>query len=283
LTTAPEREVDVGGYLPRAGAHTLLRLANGAERDGAANPELQFVGQVLERWLGQCPQGSLELGPEAAQALSALLTGWSSMVIHALAAKPLSVDEVVEAIPILRPASTQDRVDEMIAAGQLEVFRGRRGVERFGATEWLRLAIAPLGAAARYELRHPAESAEPIVARDVEAAFLLTLPLLELPEEMSGVCSLAVDLAEGVPGGPAGATVRVEAGRVVCGEARLAEIVDVWTATSVGDWLDTVIEPDVKLVRSGGDRRMAQRLLDELHRTLFGASRSGNSQTETYT
>ena len=33
---------------------------------------------------------------------------------------------------------------------------------------------------------------------------------------------------------------------------------------------DTVIEPDAKLVRSGGDRHLAGTLLEALHQTLFG-------------
>jgi len=34
--------------------------------------------------------------------------------------------------------------------------------------------------------------------------------------------------------------------------------------------LDTVIEPDAKRVRTGGDRRLAAILVNRLHETLFG-------------
>jgi hypothetical protein len=241
-------------------------------RPSAAGLDLMFVGSVLERWLRDCPDGPLELGPEAGPALSALLCGWSSTVLHALAAKPLTIAEVTEAVGILDYDVVEDRIEAMESAGQLEALDAEddEDEERFEVTDWLRMAIAPLAAAARQELRHPLEDTAPIAAQDIQAAFLLTLPLLELPEEMSGTCSLAVELEQGVPGSPAGVTVRVEQGRVVSCDVGFDQGVEAWTAASVGDWLDTVIESDIKRVRSGGDRRLARRLLYELHETLFG-------------
>jgi hypothetical protein len=52
-----------------------------------AGKDLLFVSSALERWLRDCPDGPLELGPEAAPALSAILNGWASSVIHALSAR----------------------------------------------------------------------------------------------------------------------------------------------------------------------------------------------------
>ena len=234
----------------------------------AAGRELLFVAPVLERWLDTCPAGPLTLGPEAGPALSALLGGWCSMVIHVLAAKPLTLEEATKAVYVLPEEVVEARIDEMVDVGLLDVLDDG-DAERFAVTEWLRMGIAPLGAAARLELRHPPGDTAPVAARDVEAAFHLTLPLLQLPAEMSGTCSLAVDLDRDVPGSPAGLTVRLEEGRVVSREAGLREVVDAWAAASAGDWLDTVIEPDVIHVRTGGDRDLPRRLLHELHRLLF--------------
>lgn len=238
-------------------------------RPSQAGHDLLFVGSVLERWLGDCPEGSLELGPEAAPALSALLGGWSSTVIHALAAKPLTVAEVTASIEILDHELVEERIEEMLDAGLLDVLDGS-GEERFAVTAWLRAAIAPLGAAARQELRHPLEDTAPISALDVQAAFLLTLPLLELPAELSGACSLAVDLEDGIQGSPTGVSVEVEDGRVVSCRAHLEEDVDAWAAATAADWLDTVIELDTKGVRSSGGPRLTGTLLTALHEALFG-------------
>lgn len=235
-----------------------------------AGRELLFVSRVLERWLEEGPDGPLELGPEAGPALSALLGGWCSMTIHALAARPLTVAETVESLVVLDETTVEERIDEMIGAGLLDVIAGEGDEERFAATDWLRQAIAPLAVAARLELRHPPGDTAPIAARDVEAAFHLTLPLLELPAETSGTCSLAVDLEKDVPGSPAGVTVRIEEGRIASCESGLEEVVDAWGAASAGDWLDTVIEPGVVHVRSGGNRSLARRLLHEMHEALFG-------------
>jgi hypothetical protein len=238
-------------------------------RPKPAGRELLFVAFILERWLAACPEGAVALGPDAGPPLSALLSGWSAAVTHALAAEPLTVAEATKAIGTLSEDAVADRIEVMADAGQLEAQSGR-GEERFAATDWLREGIAPLAAAARLELRHPPGDTAPIAALDVEAAFLLTLPLLELSEELSGTCSLTVELEEGVSPNPAGVTAQVDNGRVVSCERRLKEETDAWATASAGEWLDTLIEPETKRVRTGGERQLGRQLLSGLHQTLFG-------------
>jgi hypothetical protein len=235
-----------------------------------AGREVPFVGMVLQRWLDRCPDGSIELDPDSSSALWACMSGWSSSVTHALAAAALTPAEVCEAIQVLDLDSVEARIELMESTGLLEAIPAGEGETRYALTEWLRLSIAPLAAAARMEHRHPREDTAPIAALDVEASFLMTLPLLELSPELSGTCSLAVDLEEGVAGSPTGVTVRVDEGRVVSCEVRLDEDTDAWAAASAAAWLDTVIERDAKLVRSGGDRQLARSLLYGLHEALFG-------------
>ena len=235
-----------------------------------AGREMNFVGIVLERWLASCPAGPVELGPEAGPVLAPLLTGWCSMVTHSLAAGPLTAAETQEAIQVLDLDTVEAHIESMEEAGQLEALAGPEGVPRYAVTEWLRAGIAPLAAAARVELRHPPGDTAPIAALDVEAAFRLTLPLLRLPAEFSGTCSMAVELDEDVSGSPAGVTARVEDGRVVSCEPGLDEEVNAWATGTAGEWLDTVIEPNAKSVRSSGERALARRLLYELHMVLFG-------------
>lgn len=240
-------------------------------RPSQAGRDLLFVGSVLERWLLDCPDRPLELGPEAGPALSALLNGWSSTVIHTLAATPLTVAETTEAIGVLDYETVDERIEELVDAGLLIALEETADDgERFAATEWLRMGIAPLAAAARQEVRHPLEDTAPIAALDVQASFLLTLPLLELPRELSGTCSLAVELEDGVAGSPTGVTVQIEQGQLVSCAVRLDEDVDAWASASAPAWLDIVIESDTRQVRSGGDQRLAGTLLRVLHERLFG-------------
>lgn len=239
-------------------------------RPSQAGQDLLFVTSVLERWLSECPDGPLALGPDAAPALSALLNGWASTVIHTLAAAPLTVAETVEAIEILDYDTVDERIEEMLDTGLVETLEEPNEEERYEVTEWLRPAIAPLAAAARQELRHPLEDTAPISALDVQTAFLLTLPLLDLPEELSGSCSLAVELEDGVAGSPTGVTVQIENGRLISCELCLADDVDAWASAPASAWLDSVIERDSSEVRSGGNGHLAASLLDALHERLFG-------------
>lgn len=237
-----------------------------------AGREAPFVGVILQHWLDRCPDGPVELGPEAGPVLAPLLTGWCSMVTHALAAEPLTAVETHDAIQVLDLDTVEARIESMEEAGQVEALPGPEGEPRYAVTEWLRMGIAPLAAAARLELRHPPGDTAAVAALDVEASFLLTLPLLELPSDLSGSCSMAVELDEGVNDSPAGVTALIENGRVVSCERHLEEDADAWAAGSAADWLDTLIEPDAERVRSGGERRLAGSMLYALHETLFGES-----------
>lgn len=251
----------------------------GADRDDpdtmlqptAAGREAPFVGAVLQQWLNAHPGGPIELGPEAGPVLWPMLSAWASSVMHAFAAGPHTARQVCEEIQVMELDAVEVRIDLLEEAGLLRALPCAEDEdEPYEATEWLRMAIAPLAAAARMELRHPPGDTAPIAALDVGAAFHFTLPLLELPEELSGSCALAVELEHGLSGSPAGVTARIEAGRVVSCKTGLDPNADAWATASAANWLDTLIEPEVKRVRSGGERQLARCLLYELHRILFG-------------
>ncbi len=235
-----------------------------------AGNEVPIVGMVIQRWLDRCPSGPVELGPEAGPLLAPLLTGWCSTVTHALAAGPLTAVQARDAIQVLDLDMVEARLEAMEEMGHVVALPGPGGEPRYAVTDWLRMGIAPLAVAARMELRHPPGDTAAIAALDVEASFMLAMPLLRLPGELSGSCSLAVDLDEGVAGSPAGVTARIENGLVVSCERGLDEDADAWATGSTEEWLDTLIEPDAKRVRSGGERALPRRLLYELHKTLFG-------------
>ena len=240
-------------------------------RPTPAGREVPFVGTVLARWLRRCPQGPLELGSGARRHMAALLGGWASMTIHALAGGPRSAAQVCEAIQVLDREVIDARIESMLETGLLEEAPGEDpdGEPLVRATEWLRRAVAPLAAAARMELRFPPGDTAPIAALDVEAAFQLTLPLLKLPRRFRGACSLAVELAEGVAGSPAGVTAQIEDGSVVACARGLDPDAQVAVSGDTGAWLDAVIDRRTEGISSSGERRLAKRILRELHRTLF--------------
>jgi hypothetical protein len=191
-------------------------------------------------------------------------------VVHALAREPLTFPELHDMTEGLSRRALKRHLWAMQGSGQVEALPVGDGATIYAATDWLRAGIAPLIASARLERRAPKEDMAPIDALDVEAGFRLSLPLIELPKELSGVCRLGLNLDETETSSLTGVTAHIEQGRVVSCAAGLTEKADAWTAASASNWLDTVIEPDAKRVRSGGDRWLARALLDGLHRTLFG-------------
>lgn len=232
--------------------------------------QMLFAGLSLERWLRKSPHGPLRLGTLAAgRAAAALVCGWSATVIHALAREPLTLPQLNEAVEILSYGTLEEHVDAMEAAGQVEALDDGEGETRYAVTDWLREGIAPLAAAARLERHQSADDTAPPESLDIEAAFQLVLPLLELPANLSGGCRLGVELPDREAPHLAGATAQVENGRVSV-SAHLDHQTGTWASGSARDWLDTVIEPATQRLETGGDGRLAAALLDGLHRTLFG-------------
>lgn len=232
--------------------------------------EMLFVAFILERWLQDSPHGPAPLGSNGANdAVAALVCGWSSTLIHALAREPLSFPDMHRQVK-MNYRLLEEHVDAMEQTGLVVAQPGGSGGSRYAVTDWLRAGIAPLSAAARLERSGTIEGADPPDALDVEASFLLTLPLLELPPDLSGTCMLAVEFGSGRKRELAGATARVEQGRVVSCSVELDEDADAWAVAPAPEWLDTVVEPDAKRVRTGGDRLLAAALLDRIHRALFG-------------
>lgn len=245
------------------GPHTQMRAT-------AAGRELIFVAATLERWLGLCPTGALELGERGGPAVAALLTGWASTVIHAVVARPISVYEAADAIPTLPFELVEDRIEALAEAGLLDRDPDDDLEPLYTATDWLRLGIAPLIAGARMELRHPPDDTAPVAIADVVAGFNMVLPLLRLPEDASGSCLLSIELDPEVCDHAVGVTAQLEQGRVVSVEPGLNEDADARATGTIADWLDTVSEPDAKFVRTKGDRLLARRILDGLYEALFG-------------
>lgn len=236
------------------------------------------VAEVVEAWLALAPQGSIPLGSESAKgAIRALVGGWGSTMLRALAARPLSLTELSSVINDHSYPALERRLSAMRAARQLEPRPdGDRGSKPYGVTEWTRRAAAPIAAAGRCEYKYLVHSTSPLMRIDIEAIFLLSVPLADLDVTHSGACLLAVDTGSGDPGQPtdrlAGVHVEVEEGTIATCSSRLEYDPQTWVLGSTSAWVDAILEGKTEWLRIGGERVMlAEELVQRLHTSLFGA------------
>jgi DNA-binding HxlR family transcriptional regulator len=237
--------------------------------------ELLAVADVLSAWLARFPEAPTAFGTGAARsAIKALVDGWSTSMVRALASRPLSLTELDSVIASVSYPSLERRLGAMRLGGLVEPLssQGGRGTS-YGVSAWLRMAIAPLVAAARWEHRRIGDGTPAVTNRDVEAAFLLALPLLRLPPDLTGSCRLGVRLAGEGRGAVAGVVASVRAGKVEACETRLERQADAWILGTTEAWFATVIERASNCLTIGGDAGLAKELVGALHGTLFGAAR----------
>lgn len=236
--------------------------------------DLWGVAQVLDSWLALNPDGPLALGSSSAKsAIKALVEGWGTNMIRALAARPLSLTELNGLISSLSYPSLERRLGAMRLAGQIERMPGPGRGTPYAVTEWLRRAIAPLSAAARWERLYAPEQTSPIKRLDAEAAFLLAIPLLSLRSGLSGTCRLAVEVGGSNGDSMAGVLVNLREGGVNSCIATIRGHADAWVSGAPSTWLEVLMERGDDRLEIGGDRELAQAAVAGLHAALFGALR----------
>lgn len=229
------------------------------------------VADVLQAWLADSPQGPMSLGGVAAKsAIKALVEGWSSAIIRALTARPLSLTDLNRLISGLNYPSLERRLAAMRLAGQIEAQPGKSRATPYAVTGWLRRSVAPLAAAARWERQHNPEQTKPIARMDIESAFLLAVPLAKLSTEATGTCLLAVEVRNGgSEPGLAGVQVGIKEGQVVSCLARLEGQTAASISGSASSWITAVTEADVDGLEVGGESDLGWRLLGALNEALF--------------
>lgn len=241
-----------------------------------AGHRLLFAAAVLEHWLESAPDGPIALGsPAAKSAVKTFVEGWNSALVRALAARPFALTELARLIPSISYPTLERRIAAMRRVGLLEGQRngnGSRGTP-YKATRWLRQAIAPLTAATAWERRWAPGQTGMIGRIDVEASFLLAVPLLELPEELSGSCRFAVELRTLSKLEYAGVMVTVEAGRLVSCTARLKGESAAWAAGTAADWFDWVNGRADHQLELGGDTALVRGVMEALREVLLPAHR----------
>jgi DNA-binding HxlR family transcriptional regulator len=232
--------------------------------------DLLDVAEVLARWLREAPDGpvALESGP-ATGTVKAFVDGWRSTIVRRLAAGQMSLTELDRLIPALSYPALERRLSSMRMAGLVEAQLSEGAGTPYALTTWARKAIAPLGAAVECERAHMAEHAAPLTRLDIEAAFLLAMPLVGLPRDASGQCQLEVEPGREVLDGGAGVRVTVERGRVVACDSELGPRPGEYAVGTAGRWCRAIRKDKAELLSVGGDRNVVAGLIAGLHATLL--------------
>jgi DNA-binding HxlR family transcriptional regulator len=259
-------ERHVGGGMPYTVENELTDVGRG----------VLAVAETVEAWLARAPRGPITLGSEPAKgAIRALVGGWSSAILRALAAHPLSLTELDSVISDLSYPSLERRLSAMRAARQVEVTPDGFA-KPYAVTEWTRLAVAPLVAAGRCECEHLTGVTDPLTRIDIEAAFLLAVPLVDLEIHRAGSCLLAVDTGVIKEGEAktrlAGVHVEIRDGEVASCVPRLEQEPQTWALGAVDSWVEAILDGKVERLRIGGaDSRLAGAVIAGIHSALLVA------------
>jgi DNA-binding HxlR family transcriptional regulator len=244
----------------------------------AAGREMLFAADMIERWLAKSPDGPMPLDSDRAKgAVKALAAGWNTKMVRSLAYEPASLTELAQRIPEVSYPSLERRFTRMRNTHQIEPSPAPGRGSPFAVAPWLRHAIAPLCASARCERLYLRDESAPITPVEIEAAFLLAMPMAPLPEAAHGTCILSV-LPEADEEGrrreelsPAGVTIEVEAGTIVRCVPEIETKTPVWALGTPMDWLSAVIDGHFEGLRFGDARpQLAADLVNGMHLALFG-------------
>jgi len=261
LRTLEEVEVIERVRSPQSQVPTLYSLT-------ASGHALMAVAKTLQTWLTASPQGSIELEtPAAKSAIKALVDGWSCSIVRELAAQTLSLTELAKSIPKVSYPALEHRLTAMRLVGLIEPHRRNGRSTPYRPTDWLRCAVAPLSIAGEWEREHLPEVTPPIGRPEVEAAFLLAVPLMQLPSTMTGTVRLAVEIQRGVSPVFAGVLVCVEKGAIASCTPNLEGEAEAWISGAPRSWLRHMNLGEENHLEMGGDSKMARAILSGLQRT----------------
>jgi DNA-binding HxlR family transcriptional regulator len=234
-----------------------------------AGQALLKVRDCLLAWLGLAPEGAISLGtPAAKHATRALVEGWSTNIVRAMAARPYSLTELSKVNIQTSYPALERRLSAMRLVNLVEPHPGDGRGTPYKATEWLRRAVMPMVGAVGWERKHLAKSTPGIGRLDVEAAFLLAVPLMVLSSDTTCTCRLAVELQGGADPTLAGAVIGIEGGKLASCSSRLeGKEVDAWVAGSAMAWLRQMDGEPISEVEFGGDRQLAESIIETLRAT----------------
>lgn len=255
-------------------AGTLTRSRQGGFPGGVsyaltpAGEDLLRVGEVLQRWLREAPEVPIALGSTAGKsATKALVDGWCSNIVRALAARPMPLTKLDRLIPHITYPTLERRLTAMRLVGLVE---GRREGSGRGtpycATPWLRRAVASLAAATAWERTYLPGAT--VGRLDIEAGFLLGIPLLDLPPGITGTCRLMMKMESDSDPRYAGVAVALVESRIASCVTRLDGEADAWIAGSPVDWFRWMIGSEDEGIELGGDTWVGRGVLASLRDVL---------------
>lgn len=231
----------------------------------AAGQALLKVGDALQVWLDAAPEGQIVLGsPAAKSAVRALVEGWTTNIVRALVARPYSLTELSSLIVKVSYPSLERRLGAMRVTNQIEHLPGTGRGKPYRATDWLRQAVLPLTAATGWERKYAPEATARIGRLDVEAAFLMAVPLVALPSHVTGSCRLAVELQGGTSPALAGVVASFDRGQLTSCSVRLEGEAAAWATGSAMSWLREMNGGQGTQLELGGDKRLAERVARSL-------------------
>lgn len=260
-------------HLKALGGEGLLVRTQSFEFPRAVTYELSPAGRDLcaaarsvEAWLAASPSGSLPLGdPTTKHALKSLTDAWTTKMLRALVARPLSLTELDRILAGVDYPTLERRLTAMRLVGLVEAARRTPRNAPYRVTRWLREAVGPLIASASWEKQHRDPDTAALDRMDLETILLLAIPLVRIPPSFGGVCHLRVQL-QGDEGSETGVAVAVERGRPIsCNPLRGA----VPTAVAVGSrdaWLGALSGGCDVTINLKGDRALAHAMLTGLRR-----------------
>jgi DNA-binding HxlR family transcriptional regulator len=226
------------------------------------------VADTLQAWLLASPAGPIELGSTAARsAIKALVEGWSSNIVRILATRPLSLTELNSLIPRISYPSLERRLTAMRQVDLLEVQSTPGRTTPYTVTEWLRRAIPPIISAISWERRYAADRTADLRRLEVEAIFLLAIPLMDLDSGLSGRCRLAVEVHDGTSPLFAGVLVSIEHGEVTACMPSLEGDAEAWVSGDPLSWVRRIDGASPGKIEVGGERPLAKAITDALART----------------
>lgn len=257
----------------------LVRIE--ATPDSRAKTELTAAGRALlpvvdalERWLLLSPGSAIDIDGVAARGAVRILTAtWDSTMIRALAEQPLTLaglDARVEcsSYPVLKRSFAKLRSMNLV-----NPVGGTAAGRSFAVSTWLRQAIAPIVFASRWEQTHIATETDPMSQLDIEAMFMLAVPIAKFPLNIFGTCSLATVLpaiADEPAPAPEGVSLDFEEGAISSCDPGVGLEATTWGLGSANTWQNAFIDgqnPDL-LVR-GIKPLLVRSIVSGVHDALF--------------
>jgi len=273
------------GHLRKLAEVGVVVNQNGGTPNSAENEltdsgrELLEVTEILARWLAQAPDGPIALGSVGAKGtIKALAGGWESTMLRAFATQPLSLTQLDSLISSLSYPALERRLSAMRATGLVEPAPSNGDRTPYVITPWARKAAGPLSAAARFERTHLRDLTAPLKALDVEAAFLLSAPIVTLSSRTDGTCQLAAHTGRNSQK-LAGVRVIIDRGKIVECISQLEPKPRNWAVGSAGAWLNAIVRGEIEKLRVGGDEELARSLIEGVHLALFPGDGVGRAAT----